>query len=439
MTDVASVLIGDPNDNDSRTPHLRQGVVTQASPLLVRVGAAATATACRALSSYVPANGDSVAVLVIAGDRLVLGITGQSGGADGSGRFVRTTGDSMSGNLSFTGGAAERIRSNASDYMAWWNGATRIGYLQGHANGLTLNADIGEVQIGGATLNFGTNSYSGYRGVNWGGNYLIMSNGTDSFVSTPSSTGTVNVRGGINNAYQLQILANGNHVLVGNLALSGYNITGIGTVRAVAYAFNSTDTDTYIDNPSDGAMRLIVNGGVPFEISAPNAACSVNASQGYSNGLRLYSITNGDHAIRYRGDIDGVEILGHGDVRVALTATGYYFDFSNNGNAYASNGVWANASSVKLKENIDDLSAERAVRTVRGLRPVTFDWRDGRSIDQVGFIAEWTHDVAPYACAPEIDGQTPAAIDYGRLTPALTRVMQYVLDRLDRLEQKETS
>ena len=76
MSDLASVLIGDPHDDD-RVPQMRQGVVTQVSPLLVRVGAATTATPCSALTSYAPRNaGDVVSVMVLGGDRLVLGLAG---------------------------------------------------------------------------------------------------------------------------------------------------------------------------------------------------------------------------------------------------------------------------------------------------------------------------------------------------------------------------
>lgn len=55
---------------------LRQGVVTQASPLLVRVGAATTAVPATALGAYVSVVGDVVSLLEQNGDRLVLGPEG---------------------------------------------------------------------------------------------------------------------------------------------------------------------------------------------------------------------------------------------------------------------------------------------------------------------------------------------------------------------------
>ncbi len=72
MSGLADVIIGNPDDK-SRTPELRQGVVTQVSPLLVRLGAATTAAPARALGTYVAVIGEVVSVLVVPGDRLVLG------------------------------------------------------------------------------------------------------------------------------------------------------------------------------------------------------------------------------------------------------------------------------------------------------------------------------------------------------------------------------
>ena len=59
MGDLADVIIGNP-DTTTRVPELRNGVVTQTSPLLVRVGAATTATPCSTLGSYTPTVGDVI-------------------------------------------------------------------------------------------------------------------------------------------------------------------------------------------------------------------------------------------------------------------------------------------------------------------------------------------------------------------------------------------
>jgi hypothetical protein len=58
------------------------GIVTQASPLLVRVGTATTATPAVPLREYSPRTGDYVAVLQQGRDRLVIGAVGGSGWTD---------------------------------------------------------------------------------------------------------------------------------------------------------------------------------------------------------------------------------------------------------------------------------------------------------------------------------------------------------------------
>lgn len=72
--DLAEVLAA-PADDPLR---LRQGVVTQASPLLVQVGGADTATSATTIATYAPVVGDVVSVLEQGADRLVLGPTGST-------------------------------------------------------------------------------------------------------------------------------------------------------------------------------------------------------------------------------------------------------------------------------------------------------------------------------------------------------------------------
>lgn len=67
--DLGSALAPGPSSG----PAMRLGIVTQASPLLVRVGAAATATPAAALGSYALAVNDVVVLLEQGADRVVLG------------------------------------------------------------------------------------------------------------------------------------------------------------------------------------------------------------------------------------------------------------------------------------------------------------------------------------------------------------------------------
>jgi hypothetical protein len=56
-------------------------------------------------------------------------------------------------------------------------------------------------------------------------------------------------------------------------------------------------------------------------------------------------------------------------------------------------GVWTNASSIALKENIRDLSANEAFSTLEGLNPVRYTYKVDRAESHVGFIAEEVPDL----------------------------------------------
>ena len=412
MSSLADVLVGNPDDT-ARIPQLRQGVVTAINPLTVLVGAAATAQVCRALAGVSASVGDCVSVLSIAGDRLVLGKASQS----------------------------------------------------------TM-----------APLNLGPNGYGGgYLGLNWGGDYLVMSDGTNTFVSTPSASGSVFIRSGKNGGNQLVIQSDGNHSLTGKLtstsdlvsnawvyAQGGYVMLGGGGVgwynngdnawvratndkniytgneiRGGNFRFQSggyvfthyQDTDTGLYYDADGQFRFIANG----QNSAQFTASRFTVPNGCH--LNLYAANDDNHSIWYNSGIGGPEIDGYQGVRIFTPSSGAIYDFQNSGYAYSPYG-WLTSSSVALKENIEDLTAERAVDIVQRLRPVTYDMVDGTHPDQIGFIAEWTQDVAPHAVAAELNADDEtletigAGIDYAKFTPILTRVLQHVLDRLDDIDRR---
>ncbi len=60
----------------------------------------------------------------------------------------------------------------------------------------------------------------------------------------------------------------------------------------------------------------------------------------------------------------------------------------SNGASCTAGGVWTNASSRELKENIEDLSAAEAEEALRGLVPVKYNYKADAEERHVGFIAE---------------------------------------------------
>jgi hypothetical protein len=59
-----------------------------------------------------------------------------------------------------------------------------------------------------------------------------------------------------------------------------------------------------------------------------------------------------------------------------------------NGAHLTTGGVWTNASSRELKDNIETLSAEDANAALEGLSPVRYVYKNSREEQYVGFIAE---------------------------------------------------
>lgn len=79
-------------------------------------------------------------------------------------------------------------------------------------------------------------------------------------------------------------------------------------------------------------------------------------------------------------------------------------------------GIWSNASSRSLKENLEDLSAEKAMEAFGRLNPVVFNYRSDRSERHVGFVAE---DVPELLASRDRKGLSPMD-----MVAVLTKVVQ---------------
>jgi hypothetical protein len=181
-----------------------------------------------------------------------LPITGVGGGiteAAADTRYVNVTGDTMTGNLTINaqlevsvgGGQALVIRDSGA-HIAFWNGANRDAYIQSNStSGLYINSERGELALASSTsyVRFPNNirvgfptAYPGgpYGGVSWSnGQYLLMSDGNETFVSTPGS-GSVHIRAGTNGTWDLNINNNGWHDMRGHLNMGAYTIHNLDNI-----------------------------------------------------------------------------------------------------------------------------------------------------------------------------------------------------------------
>jgi len=110
-----------------------------------------------------------------------------------------------------------------------------------------------------------------------------------------------------------------------------------------------------------------------------------------------------------------------------------------------------NVSDYRLKDNVKDWDVDASAK-VKQVKIKTFDWKDqtaqtnGKGL--VGVIAHELQEVYPHCVSGEKDGygadvdkdgnKKPMyqGVDYGKLTPLLTKALQEALARIETLETK---
>jgi hypothetical protein len=101
-----------------------------------------------------------------------------------------------------------------------------------------------------------------------------------------------------------------------------------------------------------------------------------------------------------------------------------------NGASCTSGGVWTDASSRNLKENINALTSEQALDALEGLQPVTYNYKADKEEGHVGFIAE---DVPDLVASKDRKGMSPMDV-----VAVLTKVLQEQQQTIDDLRQEIT-
>ena len=99
-----------------------------------------------------------------------------------------------------------------------------------------------------------------------------------------------------------------------------------------------------------------------------------------------------------------------------------------NGAQLTAAGVWQNASSITLKENIMNLDSKKAVETLENLQPVIFNYKKDKSEKYVGFIAE---DVPELVASNDRKSLSPMDV-----VAVLTKVVQEQQKTIANLEEK---
>ncbi len=91
-------------------------------------------------------------------------------------------------------------------------------------------------------------------------------------------------------------------------------------------------------------------------------------------------------------------------------------------------GVWTNASSRALKENIRDLTTEAALATLQALQPVQYNYKVDQDDEYLGFIAE---DVPDLIASKDRKGLSPMDV-----VAVLTKVVQQQQQQIAELKAR---
>jgi len=191
------------------------------------------------------------------------------------------------------------------------------------------------------------------------------------------------------------------------LCLKSDGKIGMGTWSpAYALEINKTGTPAnFICKQTDGASACIVADSSHVFIGAKS-----------NHDFRLIA-----------NDSPKITILPSGYVGFGRNTPSYPLHMSS-GAYCTTGGVWTNASSRTLKENIQSLTTDEALNTLNGLNPVKFNYKADNAEKHVGFIAE---DAPELVAAKDKQGMSPMDV-----VAVLTKVVQEQQKTIAQLQEK---
>jgi len=210
-------------------------------------------------------------------------------------------------------------------------------------------------------------------------------------------------------------------------------------------------------------MRINNSGNIGVAASSPVSRFCINTNDAGGNGaLVVQALANTINGGRSQ---DGAVFRAWADNNTII-------DFRNNVGGYRG-GIWGSgsgavayntSSDIRLKENITDLT--NSVNIVKSMRPVEFTWKSD-NVKDFGFIAQEFYQVIPgmrqnfsnyshcecntidmsngILCdceehdhdAPVDENGNPLyySLDYGKITPYLTKALQETMSELETTKQ----
>jgi len=205
---------------------------------------------------------------------------------------------------------------------------------------------------------------------------------------------------------------------------SSGNIDGYLYAEAGEIGFLDADGNWAIQAKTDDYVRFLVNNVERLRIGTNGAVLmGVTSASGPSvpvdaNSTELnrgYLNLNRDDTASIDQILFGKDGVTRGRV-VTTTATSYVA-----------------TSDYRRKENVD--YTWDATSRLKQLKPVRFNWiDDDTNTLEDGFLAHEVSSIVPHIVFGEKDGDTLQGMDYGKLTPLLTKALQEAMVRIEALE-----
>jgi hypothetical protein len=263
------------------------------------------------------------------------------------------------------------------------NGNTFLGYAAGNDNTTGDNNLFLGLYTGNSNTTGNGNIFLGYNA-----GYSNIAGNNNTFLGLYAGYGKI---GGSGNTFLGHYagyfnVAGENNIFLGYQA--GYNETGSNKLciessyTASPLIYGEFDNDIVTINGKLGINTKTPGYSIEADATGSNACLVVNRTDGalnYINATNLHGNfgTVNNYPLR---------LVVNGSWRMRLNADNSLT--LANGASLTAGGVWTDASSIVLKENIAVLSSDRAATTLRELNPVTYNYKADRNEKHVGFIAE---------------------------------------------------
>jgi hypothetical protein len=189
---------------------------------------------------------------------------------------------------------------------------------------------------------------------------------------------------------------------------NGWVGVGTGTPRGPLDIYGAATTDVFAGMGENIATGPAFNMGY--------AGSSFGRGAGFFNVRPDASATPPNPSLRFMtANVQRMIITNTGNVGIGTSNPSNPLEMAS-GAKVTAGGVWTNASSRSLKDDIRDLPADEAIETLRGLDPVTYVYKVAPSEHHVGFIAE---DVPDLVASKDRKSMSPMDV-----TAVLTKVVQ---------------